>query len=398
MLKAANVKIEDAVAIFNAAGATFGLLVPTAIGYGKSIMDATIGFRDFLCEASIHNYANQGQGQEYKVKIPAQFVYPNTCVQTEASLYRPSTKKGDPRIWFSHLTRYCNPTDLLVVVATAGKLSVFNMSNEEIVKSFGIPGSFPYEIMAACANYISETASELLEKITEIHKMGFVKGVTYGDTNVGRTLETLLGISQNSSKAPDYKGIELKSRRGSPKKGSKGVDKITLFTNAPDWSRSNFSAKQIIETFGYEGEHGRQLYCTISNTPNSQGLYLDASDEIDLINKAQTKQYKGDVAVWALSKLKERLNEKHRETFWVYAKSDSVDGSEYFRYDFVKHTRKPNSTNMGSMFDAGILTVDYAMYIKPSGGVRDHGYLFRTSRDNFNQIFPLEKVYDLSNR
>ena len=272
------------------------------------------------------------------------------------------------------------------------------MSNEEIVKSFGIPGSFPYEIMAACANYISETASELLDKITEIHKMGFVKGVTHGDTNVGRTLETLLGISQNSSKAPDYKGIELKSRRGSPKKGSKGVDKITLFTNVPDWSRSNFSAKQIIETFGYEGEHGRQLYCTISNTPNSQGLYLDASDEIDLINKAQTKQYKGDVAVWALSKLKERLNEKHRETFWVYAKSDSVDGSEYFRYDFVKHTRKPNSTNMGSMFDAGILTVDYAMYIKPSGGVRDHGYLFRTSRDNFNQIFPLEKVYDLSNR
>lgn len=398
MLKAANVKIEDAVAIFNAAGATFGLLVPTATGYGKSIMDATIGFRDFLCEASIHNYANQRQGKEYKVKIPAQFVYPNTCVQTEASLYRPSTKKGDPRIWFSHLTRYCNPTDLLVVVATAGKLSVFNMSNEEIVKSFGIPGSFPYEIMAACSNYISETASELLDKIREIHKMGFVKGVTHGDTNVGRTLETLLGISQNSSKAPDYKGIELKSRRGSPKKGSKGVDKITLFTNVPDWSRSNFSAKQIIETFGYEGEHGRQLYCTISNTPNSQGLYLDASDEIDLINKAQTKQYKGDVAVWALSKLKERLNEKHRETFWVYAKSDSVDGLEYFRYDFVKHTRKPNSTNMGSMFDAGILTVDYAMYIKPSGGVRDHGYLFRTSRDNFNQIFPLEKVYDLSNR
>ena len=174
MLKAANVKIDDAVAIFNAAGATFGLLVPTATGYGKSIMDATIGFRDFLIEASIHNYATQGQGPAYKVKIPAQFVYPNKCIPTEASLYRPSTKKGDTRIWFSRLTRYCNPTDLLVVVATSGKLSVFNMSNEEVLRSFGVPGSFPYEIMSACANHISDVASELLEKITAIHKMGFV--------------------------------------------------------------------------------------------------------------------------------------------------------------------------------------------------------------------------------
>lgn len=393
MLKAANVKIEDAVAIFNAAGATFGLLVPTATGYGKSIMDATIGFRDFLCEASIHNYANQRQGQEYKVKIPAQFVYPNKCIPTEASLYRPATKKGDPRIWFSHLTRYCKPTDLLVVVAASGRLSVFNMSNEEVVQSFGVPGSFPYEIMSACANHISDVASELLEKITAIHKMGFVRGVSHGDTNVGMTLESLLGVNPNSSKKPDYKGIELKSRRGLPKKSSV---KTTLFTNVPDWKRSHMSANEILETFGYEGEHGKQLYCTISNKLNSQGLYLDASDEVDLINKAKTKQYEGDVAVWALSKLKERLNEKHRETFWVYAKSDISDGIECFRYDFVKHTRKPNSTNMGSFFDAGIITVDYLMYKKPSGRVRDHGYSFRTTHANFNQIFPLEKIYDLS--
>lgn len=399
MLSQSNVKIEDMISIFSATGIPFGLLVPTATGYNKSIMDATIGFRDFLLEASIHDYAKQGQGQEEKVLYPAQFVYPNRCINTQASLYRPKTKNGDPRIWFSRLTSYCKPTDLLVIVAApVGNLSVFNMSNIDVVKSFAIPGSYPHEILLNSADIISPVATELLDKIIDIHKRGFIKGVSFGDTNVGMTLEHSLGIAPNTSREPDYNGIELKSKRGVPQQTRCSSEKITLFTNVPDWERSCMTAKEIIKTFGYHGEHGQQLYCTVSNKSNAQGLYLDASNEIDLINKAETKQYVGDVAVWALSKLKSRLSEKHKETFWVYATVDRSDGVEYFRYDYVKHTRRPNIANMATFFDTGIITLDYSMYIKPSGGVRDHGYLFRTTRDNFKHIFPIEKIYDLEER
>lgn len=396
MLSQSNVKIEEVITIFTATGVPFGLLVPTATGYGKSIMDATIGFRDFLLETSIHDYSKQDQGQEAKFLCPAQFVYPDRCVNTKASLYRPKTKKGDPRIWFSGLTKYCKPTDLLVVLAEAdGLLSVFNMSNIEVVRAFAIPGTYPHEILLNCANVISPTAEELLGKIVDIHKQGFVKGVSFGDTNVGVTLEHYLGISPNASKHPDYKGIELKSNRGYPDESNNISRKITLFTNTPDWERSPMSAEKIVETFGYVGKHGKQLYCTVSNKINKQGLFLDASDDIDLINKANTPQYSGDVAVWALSELKERLKEKHSETFWVYATVKKQDGVEYFKYDYVKHTRKPNSANLANLFEAGIITLDYSMYIKPSGSVRDHGYSFRTTRGNFKHIFPIEKIYDL---
>lgn len=396
MLSQSNVKIEDVITIFSAAGTPFGLLVPTQTGYNKSIMDATIGFRDFLIESSVHDYSKQGQGQDEKIIYPAQFVYPNKCINTTASLYRPKTKKGDPRIWFSRLTRYCKPTDLLVILAyPIGRLSVFNMSNVDIVKSFAIPGSYPHDILLNNASHISSTATELLHKITDIHKQGFIRGVSHGDTNVGMTLEHYLGISPNVSRQPDYKGIELKSQRGSPYKSIRKSNKITLFTNTPDWERSPMSASEIIETFGYKGEHGQQLYCTVSNKANTQGLFLDASNEIDLINKANTSQYVGDVAIWALDKLKARLNEKHKETFWVYATVEKRNNVEFFRYDFVKHTKKPNSSNLATFFDVGIITLDYAMYIKPSGIVRDHGYLFRTTRENFKHIFPIEKIYDL---
>ena len=115
MLKAANTSVDDALKLFNGAGVATGLLVPTATGCKKSIMDATLSFRDFLRESGIHEYSTQKQGvKEY---VSANFVLPDNCIKSKASLYRPVTKKGDPRIWFSRLTRYCRPTDLLAVVA-----------------------------------------------------------------------------------------------------------------------------------------------------------------------------------------------------------------------------------------------------------------------------------------
>lgn len=397
MLKASNVSVEAAMRLFNGAGVATGLLVPTATGYRKSIMDATLSFRDFLHESGTHEYSKQKQGPDNKVYVPAMFVLPNKCVKTKASLYRPCTKKGDPRIWFGKLTHYCKPTDLLAIISYGDSLCVFNMSNPEVVDSFGIPGSYPHDILASCSEVVSPVAEELLERLREIHRIGFVKGIKHGDTNVGVTLESLLGIPPNSLKTPDYKGIELKSSRGKERKKSSSSKKVTLFTNTPDWTRSKFSASEILRHFGYAGDHGDcQLYCTVSNEPNAQGLYLDASNEIDLINKADTPAYVGDVAVWALETLKTRLSEKHKETFWVQAEAKFEDGKEYFRYDIVKHTRKPNISNLGSMFDAGIITLDYAMYLKASGAVRDHGYLFRTTREKMKHIFPLEKYYDLS--
>ena len=396
MLKAANTSVEEALKFFNSAGITTGLLVPTATGYKKSIMDATLSVRDFLRETGVHEYSTQKQGvKEY---VPANFVMPDECVKSTASLYRPVTKKGDPRIWFSKLTKYCKPTDLLAIVAHGGELYVFNMSNADVVRAFGVPGSCPHEILAECAEVMSPIASELLGKLKKIHNKGYVPGVLHGDTDVGMTLENLLGIKPNADKAPDYKGIELKTSRRLGKAVSKisKNKKVTLFTNTPDWTRSKFDAEGILKTFGYVENGRRQLYCTVSNLINPQGLYLDVHDEINLINKAKTEQYTGDVAVWALQTLKARLFEKHHETFWVQASSKIENDKEYFQYDFVRHTRKPNTSNLASLFDAGIITLDYAMYIKPTGGVRDHGYLFRTTSDKFSHIFPLERIYDLS--
>ena len=46
--------------------------------------------------------------------------------------------------------------------------------------------------------------------------------------------------------------------------------------------------------------------------------------------------------------------------------------------------------------DFAVIMLYYAMHIKQSGAVRDHGYLFRTTREKMKHIFPIERMYDLA--
>ena len=43
--------------------------------------------------------------------------------------------------------------------------------------------------------------------------MGYVVSLRNGNTGIGYTLETLLGLEENNLKTPDFGDIELKSQR-----------------------------------------------------------------------------------------------------------------------------------------------------------------------------------------
>ena len=92
--------------------------------------------------------------------------------------------------------------------------------------------------------------------------------VIVADTGIGRTVETVLGIPMNDSKQPDYKGIELKSKR------EKANVRSNLFTQSPNWPLSRLkSGKAIVERYGYipEGYTHKCLHVTLSaSKPNSQ--------------------------------------------------------------------------------------------------------------------------------
>jgi hypothetical protein len=95
-----------------------GTIQPTRTGLEKSILDATEVFREFLEANGVHDYSRQPQGTDFKVIWPT-VLYDDhgASVRTStASLYRPVTKSGDPRIWFSGLPTISKPDDIIAVI------------------------------------------------------------------------------------------------------------------------------------------------------------------------------------------------------------------------------------------------------------------------------------------
>lgn len=402
MLKMSDTPIRDFLPFFAKIGLQVAFLVPTPTGYQKSIMDATIPLREMLRETGIHNYVEQKQGTEFKELVKTYFLTPDRMIETEASLYRPITKQGDPRIWFYNLKQYCVPCNLLAVVANKGNLYVLNLSNEKIVKS--MKSGFISGVIQQFVDDNNAIVEELLAKIQGIHNRGFLPSITVGAPGVGDTLENALGISRNPSKLPDYKGIELKASRTATYNKPKTNNRVNLFTQVPDWVNSRgMDRVKLLDTYGYwakqkDGSQRFDLNCTLrANIPNSQGLYLEVDVDNDLLINYYTKDdvVRRYVVQWSFLLLKQRLLEKHKETFWVKAMSKIENGQEYFRYDKIVHTKNPNASLFPQLIDEGIITVDYIMHRKANGTVRDHGFPFKIFPKDLDLLFPEPKTYDL---
>lgn len=385
--------IDIVLPFFTQKSIPIAFLVPTPTGYHKSIMDAIGSLRVFLRENNIHDYSVQQQGQDHKVIIPANFVYTDGCVKTTASLYRPQTKQGDPRIWFSGLTRYCQPDNLLGVIVYRRELYVLNLSSMELFCSLSNPLTAAGRLMQQISLELNRNSMELLARLREIHRRGFVPTVTHGDTGVGMTLESLLGLPPNCNRNPDYNGIELKSSRMSERTAI--PNRVNLFTQVPDWKISKYNAIGILMKFGYVKEGRQQLYCTVSNKPNPQGLFFEVNSDEDILeNIATIGGNREDVAKWSLLKLRTELAKKHNETFWIKATSSFVNGREYFRYDHVIHTKSPNVSLFGHLVEDGIITMDYTLSQK-NDRVRDHGYIFKIHPRHIDLLFPKPTEYVL---
>ena len=400
MLAMSDTNIEQFFPIFADTGVPVAFLVPTPTGYMKSIMDAIGPVRDLLKGANVHDYEAQRQGPEAKVIIESYFVYSDRLVETAASLYRPVTKKGDPRIWFSNMKQYCHPCNLLALVVIDGKIFVINLSDQQIVYSLWHRG-FVYDILCEAAHKDALVAEELLRKIKAIHDMGFLPSITEGDPGVGDTLEHALGIDRNNSKAPDYKGIELKATRLTRNGSDRATTRSTLFTRVPD---EGLSYRQIIDAYGKwqiprNSDTARlQLYETFrASRPNAYDLLLAVDTNNDKLNilhqEGVSQRY---VSAWYMRNLREALLTKHHETFWVKAVSENRNGMEYFRYDRILHTKNPNSSLLAPLIETDKITVDLAAHYKPDGKWRDHGILFKMMPFDLPLLFGNPTEYDLT--
>lgn len=383
---------QDKIKLLTKHQVSLTLIEPTETGLKKSIMDATGSVRSFLKENNIHDYEKQTQGPEHKVLIDAIIYTEFNTINANASLYRPKTKKGDPRVWFTGLKKITSANDVIAIIYYAQRFRIFNLTQLDVKELLTTPIINPLkELITEINSKANKVSMELLAMLKKIAHSGPIPSMVAADTSVGRTLETALGIEINSSKQPDYKGIELKSFRGSRK------NRKNLFAQVPDWELSKFkSSAEILDEFGYHREDDFKLYCTVSAiTRNSQGLTLRLDSDIEQLIENSDKPEVGDFVVWTLDKLHNRLLEKYKETFWVEADSTIIDGREHFQYSIVEHTKKPIVSQFDLLVEQGIITLDHLIKRNKKGKVVEKGPLFKIKSNGLDLLFPPSEKYHL---
>lgn len=360
----------------------------TPTGLDKGILDSTAPMRAYFLEEGIHNYEEQAQGPEYKVLRKAVILTETSMCETQASFYRPNTKKGDPRMWIYKFGSYTEGNDIHVLFNLDGTLYSINITHIDIAKCYDSPIITPMqEVLKEIYVRGNSVSDELLGRFRSVSGQWFESEVL-ADTGIGRSIESFLGISMNSDKTPDYKGIELKSHRD--KRSSR---KNVLFTQTPDWDLSALkSGREIVEKYGYYTEDGKKTY---QNTvqcapPNSQSLFLNV-DQLKALLELQAQEPKvTDVAAWRLLKLHQRLLTKHHETFWIEVENDIHDGKEYFRYKQIEHTKNPNVGQFDVLLEQNLITVDLLL-CRPSGN--GDTYSFKIKSKGMPLLFPESSVY-----
>ena len=387
---------EKRLGILTSRSVSVTLLEPTATGLEKSILDATAPVRRYMHDHGIHDYELQGQGaKEHGVYIETELLTSGLVIPSKGSLYRPKTKSGDSRIWFKALPEICEPNDIIVVIAYLGRLYVFNLTKCPLESLLSAESGSPIkELIEEISNKEASTSLELLSKLKEIASRGLIPAETIGDTAIGRTLETALGIAINSSKEPDYKGIELKSYR---RTSAGRANRKNLFAQVPTWSISKLkSSREILDTFGYPAGEDFKLYCTVSTqSRNSQGLMLKLDQDKDILFENSDRQELKDFVAWEMDILRQRLKEKHNETFWVAAESVRKNGQEFFQYKKVLHTKKPIVSQFDILLDQGDITLDHLIKRNAKGKVSEKGPLFKIAHSSIEMLFPPSQTYNL---
>lgn len=373
----------------------FATIQITETGYYKSILDATAPVRAYFKEKAVHDYELQLQGTEHKVLKPTVILTESSLVSTSCSLYRPNTKNGDPRMWIYNSKDYILPDNIFAIIAYNDVLYIINLSLIDIERSVSLEIHTPLKDLIRCISAIqSSVSNELLGHIVE--KMSdWLPSQILADTGIGRTVEHYLGIDMNPSKEPDYKGIELKSKRQTAKVRN------TLFTQTPNWGLSRFkNAKDICDKYGYD-QHGdgiKRLHVTLSaSKPNQQHLGLNVNQTADLLEaneylmEMQDGRYPkvSDVVVWRLLQLHNRLLTKHHETFWIDVDNKIRNGIEYFRVKQIEHTKNPIASQFDVLLDQGLITVDFLLCRKTGGDT----YSFKIKNNARSLLFPQSETY-----
>lgn len=221
----------------------------------------------------------------------------------------------------------------------------------------------------------------LKKKLRQIKEFGFVKTHRAGDTGIGKTLEDLLGIEENNIPLHDIAGIaELKAYR------KDATSMLTLFTLEP-LPRGGDRDRVLLDNFGYSkrnNQRAKELHSTLScRRYNNQRLKLSVEkDKIRVKGKGRRLNI-----FWDMERVEKKFHKKLPALVYVLAQRKILDGVEYFHFNEAYLLTDFDFNLFKKMVRRDEIVVDFRMYYRPNGSVRNHGTGFRIKINKLYSTF-----------
>ncbi|PIW67786.1 glycosyl hydrolase [bacterium (Candidatus Moisslbacteria) CG12_big_fil_rev_8_21_14_0_65_36_11] len=225
----------------------------------------------------------------------------------------------------------------------------------------------------------------LKKKLEKMKQRGFVKTHRTGDTGIGKTLEDLLGIQENNIPLHDISDVaELKACR------KDATSMLTLFTLEP-LPKGGDRDRLLLDNFGYskrDNQRSKELHSTLScKRYNNQGLKF--SVEKDKI-KVQGKGKRLNI-YWAMESVEKKFHDKLPALVYVLADRKIIDNAEYFHFNEAYLLTDFDFELFKKMVKKDEIVVDFRMYYRPNGSVRNHGTGFRVKINKLYRAFKNKK-------
>lgn len=236
-----------------------------------------------------------------------------------------------------------------------------------------------------------EEYKDLLNRLKEISKIGYVRTHRAGNTGVGKTLEDLLGIKENNIPGPNGRFIELKSAR----KNSNTM--LTLFTKSPEPAKIN---TKLLEIFGYDKGMQKILHVTLKaqkytpiNGKPTMKIGIEEDKLTILLHPSIQPRYPDIKPYWSKDTLKKVFERKLPKLLYVKADSKCKGKDEEFWYNEAWLLAGFDFTNFINAISEGWIVIDIRIGRYNNGRVHDHGTAFRIRQDKLESCFNVrEKI------
>ncbi len=236
---------------------------------------------------------------------------------------------------------------------------------------------------------------DIVNDLRRIKKQGYHKTVRSGNTGVGATLESLLGIKENNIAGPNGDQTELKSKR------KKSAGMLTLFTKSPSPRGVN---RKLVEYYGKPSSehHNQKILHTTVDAHDFNSLYEKPGFKISMLPDAIKLVHKIPYAniptpYWTKKSLEDRFTTKYpRRLLYVRADSRGTGTNEEFFFNEAYVLSGFSFKKFLNLLAARIIYVDIRIGTRDDGKIHDHGTGFRLDVNNLDQCFSTRHKIALS--